>query len=101
MDVLVLPAGSGDCALFLVLKCQPCDYFFFFFSSSILNPLHHMQNLCCRVLVHFICISPGCGTNLVCPLPLHLQSELVFQNIHLHLEQNLVSHCPVNVPQSQ
>lgn len=64
MDVLVLFAGSGDCALFLVLKCQPYDYFSFF-SSSILNPLHHMQNLCCGVLVCFICISNGCGTNRV------------------------------------
>lgn len=66
MDVLVLLAGSGDCALFLVLKYQPCDYFSFF-SSSVVNPLHHMQNLCCGVLVCFICISAGCGTNLVCP----------------------------------
>lgn len=66
MDVLVLLAGSGDCALFLVPKCQPYDYFSFF-SSAILNPLHHMQNLCCGVLVCFICISAGCGTNLVYP----------------------------------
>lgn len=65
MDVLVLLAGSGDCALFLVLKCQPYDYFSFF-SISVLNPLHHMQNLCCGVLICFICISAGCGTNLVC-----------------------------------
>lgn len=70
--VLVLLASSGDCALFLVPKHQPYDYFSFF-SSSVLNPLHHMQNLCCRGLVHLICFSAGCGTYIsglsLCPCP--------------------------------
>jgi len=66
LSVLVLLAGSGGCAMFLVPKPQPYHYFSFF-SNSVLNLLHHMQSLCCSVLVHFICFSAGRGTDLVCP----------------------------------
>lgn len=64
--VLLLLAGFGDCALFLVSKHQPCDYFSFF-SSSVLNPLHQVQNLYCRVLFHFICFSAARVTYVICP----------------------------------
>lgn len=95
--VLVLLAGSGDCALFLVLRRQPYDYFSFF-SSSVLNPLHHMQILCCRVLVHFICFTAFlCYISglFLCPF----RGNLPFQVLMLTWSMT-VSHCPGNVLQS-